>query len=130
MTGGVQGFFAGLAAGFVLSGGLAAGVLSGFGGGAQAGVTYSSTVVLENERVRVKDVTFPPGVLDTGMHTHELPHVGVILTEGTLAFTEPGGKPEHVAFEAGGVGYREAHVTHQVANPGASPMRVIEVEIK
>ena len=41
-----------------------------------------------NERVRVKDVTFPAGVLDTGMHTHDLAHVGVILTEGKLLFTE------------------------------------------
>src|SRR5690606_27622663 len=97
---------------------------------AQAGTKYSSTVVLENDRVRVKDVTFPPGVLDTGMHTHDLPHVGVILTRGTLAFTDPGGQPEHVQFEAGSVGYREANATHQVANPGSEPMRVIEVELK
>ncbi len=49
---------------------------------------YSTQVVFENERVRVKDVTFPAGVLDTGMHTHDLAHVGVILTEGQLLFTD------------------------------------------
>jgi quercetin dioxygenase-like cupin family protein len=95
---------------------------------APAGST--SKVVLENERVRVKDVTFPPGVLDTGMHTHQLAHVGVILTAGTLTFTEPGKPAETVRFEAGSVGFREANVTHQVTNPGATPMRVIEVELK
>jgi quercetin dioxygenase-like cupin family protein len=91
---------------------------------------YSAKVVLENARVRVRDVSFPPGVLDTGMHTHEYAHVGVILTPGSLVFTEPGKPAETVQFEAGSVGFREAHVTHQVANPGKTPMRVIEVEIK
>jgi mannose-6-phosphate isomerase-like protein (cupin superfamily) len=91
---------------------------------------YASKVVFENDRVRVKDVTFPPGVMDTGMHTHDLPHVGVILDRGALVFTEPGKAPETVSFSAGSVGYREANVTHQVANPGGKPMRVIEVEVK
>jgi quercetin dioxygenase-like cupin family protein len=91
---------------------------------------YTSKVVLENERVRVRDVTFPPGVLDTGMHTHDVPHVGIILTAGALTFTE-GGKPgETVKYAPGSVGFREANVTHQVANPGNAPMRVIEVELK
>jgi quercetin dioxygenase-like cupin family protein len=97
---------------------------------AQGQQKYTSKIVLENDRVVVKDVTFPPGVLDTGMHTHTLPHVGVILTKGELIFTEPGGKTERVAFESGAVGFREANATHQVANPGPGPMRVIEVELK
>ena len=91
---------------------------------------YTSKVVLENARVRVKDVTFPPGVLDTGMHAHEFAHVGVILTPGSLVFTEPGKPTETVRFDVGSVGFREANVTHQAANPGTSPMRVIEVELK
>lgn len=93
-------------------------------------VKYTSTVVLENDRVRVRDVTFPPGVMDTGLHTHELPHVGVILTPGGLVFTESGKPTETTKFEAGSVGYRGANVTHQVANAGKAPMRVIEVELK
>jgi len=88
------------------------------------------TIALENERVRVRDVTFPPGVLDTGMHTHAYAHVGVILTEGALLFTDAAGKTERVEFKAGSVGFREANATHQVANPGTTPMRVIEVELK
>ena len=70
------------------------------------------------------------GVLDTGMHTHTYAHVGIILSEGALQFTDPGGKTERVQFKAGSVGFREANATHQVANPGAAPMRVIEVELK
>ncbi|MBA2355424.1 MAG: hypothetical protein H0V80_12235 [Acidobacteria bacterium] len=91
---------------------------------------YSTQVVFENERVRVKDVTFPVGVADTGMHTHDLAHVGVILTEGTLLFTDPDGKKETATFSSGSVGFRGPKATHMVANPGTSPMRVIEVELK
>ena len=97
---------------------------------AQAATKSSSKVVLENDRVRVKDVTFAPGITDTGMHTHQLPHVGVILTAGALTFTEPGKPSETVKFASGAVGYREANATHQVTNPGKTPMRVIEVELK
>ena len=91
---------------------------------------YTSKIVLENSRVRVKDVTIPPRAPDTGMHTHELPHVGVILTQGTLVFTEPGKPAETVKFDVGSAGYRDANVTHRVTNPGQAPMRVIEVELK
>src|SRR5262245_11450880 len=97
---------------------------------APSALKYTAKVVLENARVRVRDVTFPPGVLDTGMHTHEFAHVGVILTAGSLTFTDPGKPAETVKFDAGSVGFREAKATHQVANPGPAPMRVIEVELK
>jgi len=135
MTDRVKGFGTGLLAGAVVTAvALSAprlGVsMRGLASERAADTTYSSTVVLENERVRVRDVTFPPGVLDTGMHTHELAHVGVILTKGALLFTEPGGAAERVEFEAGSVGFRGADATHQVANPGSEPMRVIEVELK
>src|SRR5688572_28219980 len=94
------------------------------------GAKSSSKVVLENARVRVKDVTFAPGEKNPGMHTHDLAHVGVILTAGSLTFSEPGKPAETVKFDAGSVGFREANVTHQVTNPGSSTMRVIEVELR
>jgi mannose-6-phosphate isomerase-like protein (cupin superfamily) len=129
MTPRIQGFGAGLLVGIVVTAGTVAATLAASHNTLQPG-KYTSKVVLENERVRVKDVTFPPGVLDTGMHTHEFAHVGVILTKGSLVFTDPNGKSESVAFDVGSVGFREAKATHQVANPGPNPMRVIEVEIK
>jgi quercetin dioxygenase-like cupin family protein len=127
-----QGFWAGVGAGVAVSlvvGG-ALHLRPAATASAQTPTKYSSTIVLENERVRVKDVTFPPGVLDTGMHTHDLAHVGVILTKGALIFTDPDGPSERVSFEAGSVGFRGPQATHQVANPGPAPMRVIEVELK
>ena len=124
MSRGGVGFIAGLIVGAGLVGGAAA---WSQGGGAGK---YDVKIVLENDQVRVRDVTFRPGVLDTGMHTHEWAHVGVILTDGALVFTEPGGKSERVEFRAGSVGFRGAKATHMVANPGAAAMRVIEVELK
>jgi len=85
-------------------------------------------VLLENEQVRVREVVFAPGSGDT--HTHPWAHVGVILTKGQLAFADAGKPEELVNFEAGSVGFREAKVTHLARNPGKTPMKVIEVEIK
>lgn len=115
--------------------GMGALALVGVGGvesalAAQTAGQAESRIVLENDLVRVKDVTFPAGVADTGMHTHDLAHVGIILTEGSLRFTDPTGTVETVKFTPGTVGFREANATHMVASAGPGPMRVIEVEIK
>lgn len=97
---------------------------------AQTGQKSSSKIVLENDRVRVKEAIFAPGDLNSEMHTHDLPHVGVVIDGGTLKFNYPDGKTETMDLPRGGVGYREANVTHQPINPGREPVRVIEVEIK
>ena len=85
-------------------------------------------VLLENDQVRVREVVFAPGAGDT--HTHQWAHVGVILTKGQLAFADAGKPEETVSFEAGSAGFREAKVTHLARNPGKTPMKVIEVEVK
>ena len=133
MKNSIAGFTAGLAIGLVaataafVSGPLTAGAV-GVSPQARGAAASTVKVVLDNSRVRVRDVTFPPGV--TGMHTHELPHVGVVIQGGTLVFRYPDGKSETMNLEVGGVGFREAHVTHEPVNPGSSPVRVIEVELK
>jgi mannose-6-phosphate isomerase-like protein (cupin superfamily) len=91
---------------------------------------YDTKIVLENERVRVKDVTFLPGVKDPGMHTHDLAHVGVVIQGGTLVFRYPDGKTETMKLDTGGAGYRGPNVSHEAINPGTTPVRVIEVELK
>ncbi len=96
----------------------------------QTGRKSTSKIVLENDRVRVKEAVFAPGDTNAGMHTHDLPHVGVVIDGGTLKFNYPDGKTETMDLPRGGVGYREANVTHQPINPGREPVKVIEVEIK
>ena len=95
-----------------------------------AGHKNTSKIVLENDRVRVKDAMFYPDDPHPGMHTHEFPHVGVIIDGGTLKFNSPDGKTEVMELQRGGAGYREANVTHEPINTSTSPVRVIEVEIK
>ena len=128
----IAGFMAGLVLGAVLgTGALVSSPLSAKAADvsqANARSERTAKVVLENARVRVRDVTFPPGV--TGMHTHALPHVGIVIQGGTLVFKYPDGKSETMKLEAGGAGFREANVTHEPVNTGSSPVRVIEVELK
>ena len=90
----------------------------------------SSKVVLENDRVRVKEAVFMPGDKRPGMHTHEFAHVGVVIDGGTLQFNYPDGKTETLELKRGGAGFREPNVTHEAVNMSKSPIRVIEVEIK
>ena len=116
-----------LGAAALVSGPLMA-TVAGFSPQARGSSQSTVKIVLDNARVRVRDVTFPPGV--TGMHTHELPHVGVVIQGGTLVFKYPDGKSETMKLDVGGVGFREANVTHEPVNPGSSPVRVIEVELK
>jgi hypothetical protein len=132
-------FLAGMAAGLALAAAISGGAslgLDGLGllGGArveaQAAQKNTSKVVLENDRVIVKDATFYPGDKAPGMHTHKLPHVGVIIDGGTLVMRSPDGKIETMNLQRGGAGYREANVTHEPMAQGTSPIRVIEVELK
>ena len=86
-------------------------------------------ILLENARVRVREVTFPPKQT-AAMHTHALAHVGVVIQGGTLSFRYPDGRTETEMLSSGGVGYRDANVTHEPTNVGTTPVRVIEVELK
>lgn len=115
--------------GWVLSGGVGGVIVTLLLSNAGAAQKSTSRVVLENDRVRVKDAIFEPGD-QPGMHTHDVPHVGVIIEGGTLELRSPDGKTETLKLEAGGVGYREANVTHEPINRSKSRIRVIEVEIK
>jgi hypothetical protein len=132
----LAGMVSGLALAAVISGGARLG--AGFGLGAhlearveaQAAQKNTSKVVLENDRVVVKDATFYPGDTAPGMHTHKLPHVGVVIDGGTLVMRSPDGKLETLDLKRGGAGFREANVTHEPLAKGTSPIRVIEVELK
>ena len=116
-------FLSGVVCGTVLTAGLFSSLrLTGAAGS-------DAKVLLENDRVRVRQVLFQPGVRP-GSHTHPYAHVGVILDEGSLGFVEKGKQDETVNFKSGDAGWRDANVTHEVFNAGKRPIRVIEVELK
>lgn len=97
---------------------------------ARAAEKSYSKVVLENDRVIVKEAVFMPGDRSVGMHTHKYPHVGVVIDGGTLKFNYPDGKTETMNLQRGGAGFRDSEVTHEAVNTGTEPVRVIEVEVK
>jgi quercetin dioxygenase-like cupin family protein len=116
-------FLSGIVVGGLVTGGVSFYLQSVSAAGSDA------KVLLENDRVRVRQVLFQPGVRP-GSHTHAYAHVGVILDEGSLGFVEKGKKDETVNFKSGDAGWRDANVTHEVFNAGKKPIRVVEVELK
>jgi quercetin dioxygenase-like cupin family protein len=85
-------------------------------------------ILMENARVRVREVLIEPGVAYPA-HTHQYPHVGVIVKGGKLEFTEKG-KADAVEFKDGDAGWREGGVTHSVRNLSKTTVHVVEVELK
>ncbi len=116
-------FLSGIVVGGLVTGGVSFYLQSASAAGSDA------KVLLENDRVRVRQVLFQPGARP-GSHTHAYAHVGVILDEGSLGFVEKGKKDETVNFKSGDAGWRDANVTHEVFNAGKKPIRVVEVELK
>ena len=88
----------------------------------------SSTVQIDNDRLRVTEWRFAPGAA-TGHHRHEFDYVVVPLTTGQLRLVEPDG--ERVAeLTAGRSYYRDAGVEHDVINASPGEFAFIEIEIK
>jgi quercetin dioxygenase-like cupin family protein len=88
----------------------------------------TSSVVIENDRVRVTRWQFAPGAA-TGWHTHEYDYVVVPLTDGTLALVEPGGDRDS-DLAVGAPYFREAGVEHDVVNANDHEFTFIEIELK
>jgi quercetin dioxygenase-like cupin family protein len=90
--------------------------------------TATSTLQLENDRVRVAEWRFAPGA-STGWHRHEYDYVVVPMTTGKLLLKEPDG--ERTAELTAGVSYaREAGVEHDVINANDFEFVFVEVEMK
>lgn len=88
----------------------------------------SSTVQVDNDRLRVTEWRFAPGAA-TGHHRHEFDYVVVPLTTGQLRLVEASG--ERVAELTAGVSYyRDAGVEHDVINASPGEFVFIEIEVK
>ena len=88
----------------------------------------SSTVQVDNDRLRVTEWRFAPGAA-TGHHRHEFDYVVVPLTTGQLRLGEAPG--ERVAELTAGVSYyRDAGVEHDVINASPGEFVFIEIEVK
>ena len=86
------------------------------------------SVVLENDRVRVERVILDPGQT-TGMHTHVLQGLGVILSEATLEVSVPGKKTQTIQPKPDTVSWHDAN-THCLTNVGSTRFEALDIEWK
>lgn len=98
----------------------------------------SHTVILENDRVRVLQVTIPPGVTEP-VHTHQWPSVMQIESPQPLTYityTEHDGKlveEKRIDLPMGRptrAKWLEPEGPHAVQNRGTSDYRAIRIELK
>jgi quercetin dioxygenase-like cupin family protein len=82
--------------------------------------------LMENDRVRVLQVTFKPGAI-AKMHYHP-DHIIYALKGGTLKLTSEG-KPSDVKLEAGQVMFLNAQ-NHEAENTGKTTVDLVVVELK
>ena len=85
-------------------------------------------VLLENEDVKVTEVTFKPGQGDE-MHQHGVMSIYGIIG-GKLQNTSPDGTVREMEVADGFVGHRNTVTTHQMKNIGDTTVKVILVEHK
>ena len=85
-------------------------------------------VLLENEDVKVLEVTFKPGQSDN-FHKHNV-MTFYAVQGGSLQVTSPDGTIRENIFPSGRTGHSNTMTTHQVKNIGKNTVKVILVEHK
>jgi quercetin dioxygenase-like cupin family protein len=85
------------------------------------------SLVFENDRVRVMQVTFKPGD-KIAMHSHP-DHVTTFLTEGTLRLFYPDGSSKDISGKPGDSVWIPAEA-HAAENIGTTEVRGIVIELK
>ena len=88
----------------------------------------TSTVMIDNERVKVTEWRFAPGEA-TGHHRHELDYVVVPMTTGVLSVVTADGESTN-DLTAGAPYAREAGAEHDVVNRSDAEVVFIEIELK
>jgi quercetin dioxygenase-like cupin family protein len=92
-------------------------------------IQATSTVLMENDRVKVWRFDFPPGA-ETGWHVHGHEYVITTLTDCALRLELPGGEVRDSFVPAGSAYSRPKGTEHNVINAGDVPMSFVEVELK
>ena len=88
-----------------------------------------STIFEDNDRVRVTEWRFGPGV-ETGWHRHELDYTVVPLTNGTLTIVEKSGAESLNDISVGIPYFRYSGAEHNVVNRSEIEVAFMEIEIK
>ena len=86
-----------------------------------------SKLIMENDRVRVFDARFKPGV-KAAMHSHP-DHVIYIVSGGKFKVTPLEGKPQELDLKTGQVLWMDA-TSHTAENLGKTDVHLLVVELK
>jgi quercetin dioxygenase-like cupin family protein len=86
-----------------------------------------SKLIMENDRVRVIDARFKPGV-KAAMHSHP-DHVLYIFNDGKMKITPSNGKPQIMDLKTGQVIWMDA-TSHEAENLGKTDVHMLVVELK
>ena len=86
-----------------------------------------SKLIMENDRVRVIDARFKPGVI-AAMHSHP-DHVLYIFNDGKMKITPSNGKPQTMDLKTGQVIWMDA-TSHEAENLGKTDVHMLVVELK
>ena len=89
----------------------------------------SSTLLVENERVRVTRFDFGPNQ-ETGWHIHEYDYVITAITDCFMMLQNPDGTEAESEVTAGNAYMKDAGVHHNVINTSDKKMSFIEIEFK
>ncbi len=88
-----------------------------------------STVLIDNDKVRVTEWRFAPGAA-TGWHRHELDYVVVPLLDGRLKIVSAGDTVTYVDKAKGVPSFDEAGDEHDVVNANDFEFVFVETELK
>mgnify|MGYP001192047336 CR=1 FL=1 len=91
--------------------------------------TCSSTLLIEDEKVRVTRFDFEPNQ-ETGWHVHEYDYVITAITNCSMLLQHPDGTETTTVVTAGNAYRRDAGVRHNVINASEIKMSFIEIELK
>ena len=89
-----------------------------------------STVMADNDQVRVTTVTFGAEGATTGPHRHEFDYVVVPVTGGAFLVTETDGSLREMNQVAGSPYLGVAGTAHDVANTAGQATVFVEIELK
>ncbi len=84
-------------------------------------------LVMENERIRILQVTFEPGA-KIAMHSHP-DHAGYVLEGGMLTITNAEGKTQEITAKVGDSFWIPAE-SHSAMNQGKTKISILVVELK
>jgi beta-alanine degradation protein BauB len=89
----------------------------------------TSTVFIDNERVRVTEWRFAPGAA-TGWHRHAMDYVVVPMVDGALELVGSEGKRTRAELSKGVPYFRNARVEHDAINANPFEFAFLEIELK